>query len=667
MSLLFRNLDNKYISSNRPRPKGLVAVPHHTLLYSTRSKSQTQPEQLIKHSSYAVPMFTINHGHELKDPAMAAVLSKQDYKHKRQLLWHRLKKKRNLTEGLINEDMVKYIEMGELDPAPLISTEFDWHFSGGNLENINVEGTNFLAQTSMCDDYAIRLIKPTSDLQHIRLKTRSKRLLKNYGYEIISSKSLIGIRRKKTVNFAARDDLSSNQMNVECPIQFSWGKEIAATTLKHRNLMLVDVENNLVRIDVERLVVDSFVKLPNEFPKHQFPISISSLNQHVITYSNLKSLNVVDSRDGKVNKIFDEEDFFMRCEEISYHKKSLHEDLMYIASSHLLYGIDLRNPNDLLMHWNHQLVQQPTILKQVKCGDVEVICLSSNMPGDLKIFNCSKTGSENSWSVNWVPVKPLNANQSYYKIREKGLLLLSDPIKNRLAFSTSGVAMIGDERNSRIKLFTQNSVGDVFKSFLFCKEGAKDNEMKMIRNFQQWDEGLKIERDPLKFVPVKQRLENRELVLNNIVRLKGLSKVMRCESLQAPEDENGDSEVRSERIPRWKADLEDAKEYCDALAQHILGEWDLKLEDTQPQVFAHALKDEIYKKEKGVDKVIRWLDTASIDEACKVKLEEENATDEIQLEDYVIGQDLFTQTQTLTQQTDGSKKPNKLSTRRKGF
>lgn len=644
----------------------MVAVPHYTLLYSTKTNTETEPVQLITKSSYPVPMLSLKYENEMKDPALTTVTIKQEYERMLKLTKH-LARKRKEPEGFICEDMIKYIEMEELDPAPLVSTEFDWHFLGGNLDVINVDEKRLLVQTSMCDDYAIRLIEPTSKLEHIKLKTSSDKLFKNYGYEIMSSESLIGVRRKKTVKFIAREEMSVDQFNVESPVEFTWGKEIAASTIIHNNLIVIDVENKLIRSNIERLIADSFVKLPVKIQNNQFPISIGTLNKHVITYTDLKSLNIVDFRNGKVTNIFDKEDLFIKCEELSYHKKSLHDNLIYIASSHVLYGIDLRNTNDLLLHWNHQLVQQPAILKQLKYKDSEIICLSSNMPGDLKIFNCSKGKEENSWSVNWAPVKPQNIQQSYYKVREKGLLLFSNPIKNRVALSTTGVAMIADERNSRIKLFTQNSIGDVLKSFLFCNEDTNNNEMKLIRNFRQWDKALRRNLDPLKFVPLKKRLRNKELIVDNIERLKGLRKVMKCKKLRAPEKEPEDSQVISVKIPRWKTDLEDARHYRDVLSQHILHEWDLKIEETQPQLFAEALKNEIYKKDKDNNNVSRWLesmpDEVTVDNFNDRTFNEED--DEINMNDE---QDqVLTQPNTLTQQTSATTKVNKLSQRLKGF
>ena len=677
-NLSFRNLSNEYIALNRPRSsEGVGVVPHSTLLYSTRAKHPSHHHELIKQSSYAVPMHSINYQEEIKkDPAMVRILKKQDY----EWGWHLLKKRLGLRrklgnqpEQLISGDMIKYIETGEQDPTPNVSSEFDSIFCGGNLEVVDIEGKIFLAQPSMCDEYAIRLVKPSSELQHIKLKTDSKWLLENYTYEIMSTEYFIGLRRKKSFDFMVRDDIHSDQFELKTTISYPWFKEIVASTFQHDTLTFIDVDYNLVRNDIDSPYTDSPIDLPIKTPKDRFPISINSFsyNNNIITYTDLKSLNIVDFRDGKVNKIFGEENYFLKCEELSYHKNSLHDaDLIYIASSHLLYLIDLRKTKDFVMHWNHQLIQQPTMLKQVKYEGAEVICLSSNMQGDLKMFNCSTNKEENSWEINWFPFKPHNASQSYSKVREKGLLLISDPIKTRVAMSTTGISMIAEEKKSRIKLFTQNYVGDIFKSFLSCKNDSVDNEKKLIRNFQLWNKTLKVEHDPFKFVPLKERIEKDELEFDYIMNLKGLTKVMRCKKLQVQEEDI--EEINTEINPRWRFNFEEAKEFQDLLSQHILAEWDLKIEETHPKLYADALKEESQKKVNSADKVLQWLDNLipfdadeTVDESiCDVSMKDENK--EIMLEGDVIDPDLtFTQSQ--TQQTDTSKKPKKFSQRRKGF
>lgn len=656
-----RNYQNKYVTSNRPRCIGLRETPHPTVFYATKTKTKEEPRDVIKESSLPSVIFSVNYeGKEMKDPAMTMVLKKKRHEAEKQYVMNRLTRRQpwnQLPEGVTDSDMVRYMELSQLDPSPHINDKCDWLFTGGNLDVVEIQGKSFLAQPSMTEDFTIRLLDPSSKFDYIDLAPDQKALEKSYGYEILQSKELIGIRRRKSISFLNRAGLTSEDVNVHTPINFKWVSNIAASVLSQQLLILIDVKNNLVKSNVEKLLADSTLKLPT-LPEHQFPVSLESLNEHVVSYTDQKSVNIVDHREGRVNKVFGNENFIMNCEKIVRNKKSLHDNLFYVASSHFLYGLDLRNTSDLLLHWTHQLELPPTKMDQVMYGSDEVICLSSNAQGDLKIFNCSKGKQEDSWQVNWVPLKPHNIRQSYHKMRSKGFCLLSDPIKHRVDLSVTGVAMIADEKKSRIQLFTRNSLGDVFKSHLLADLDFKAKEKRMTKSFKAWEKVLAVERDPLKIVPLEERLEFGDLMFTDVARMKGLGKVMRCEKLQAPEEEP-ESQMGVVRVPRWKTNLEDEKEYRDALSQHILAEWDLQIEDTQPRLFAGALNESTIKVEDGLDRVAMWLEGTEL-EGEVIKEEQMFADTQITSQGFVP--DIFS-----TQLTDTAKKSQKVSKRVKGF
>lgn len=658
---LFRNLQNELVSANRPGSGGILLVPHHTLVYATKTNLPQDPKELITQSTHPRPIFTINYlSKNINDPVTATLIKKKKHETEKRLIKVRLRKAKKLPEGLITAEMIKYMEMMESDPDPTLSgCDYDWRFTGGNLETIKVGESFKLVQPSMNDKYSLRLIDPAADsMEHIVMPFKSKYHESFYSYEMMKSLKFIGVRRKKSVNFGIIKTLEDNAQYLKAPLKFSWSSEIAASTLCDDKLLFIDVKNNLVKSSVRELITDSVIELPNDNPSLQFPISINSIDHNVISYTNRKSLSLVDFRDKKPSTIFDVKNMFMRCEEFSYHKNSLHDNLLFLASSHVLYGIDVRNTKEPMMHWNHQLIMQPTILKTVKVGDDEVICLSSNLPGDVKIFNCAKGTIENSWIVNRLPMKPRTIVNSYNQMRDRGKLLLSEFVQQRIKFSTTGIALIPDEVKSQVELYTQNSIGDVFKSNLLIKTTENIEDKSMKKNFRQWDEILELELDPLRSVSLHERLKSRELLVTDIVNLKGLSKVLRCKKFEREDDDDQDAQVmNTQKAPRWRTDLEDDKEYRDVLAQHMFVEWDLDINEFQPHPFAEALKESELKNDKGVDKVSRWLTTNSVD--CEATVEVEDvAVPEMPL------QEIYTQTTNIaTQKTGVIKKAKRI----KGF
>lgn len=592
----------------------------------------------------------------MKDPAMILLQKKQDHVAKMASL-KRCERTWSLKEDeRIRDGMREYMELMESDPAPLLSNEFDWHCFGGNLEVVKIQGEEFLAQPSMCDSFAIRLLDSASKHNTVKLDTQAKWLNKNYTHEIMSSDAYVGVRKRKTVDFV-RCDADFASRRVQTPIEFKWNSEIATSCLINKDLLFIDVGNILYRTNVARKLAVDMLKLPVIEPANQLPVCIGAISKNVISYNDLKTLNLVDFREREVNTIFTKENFLARCEEFSYHKKSLHDNLLYLASSHFLYGIDVRQPKGLLMHWTHQLVMQPTMMKSVMLHENEVICLASNSPGDMKVFNCSK-GEKLSWCINRQPVKPHNVMQSFNKMRDKGNLLLSDHVKSRLNLSTTGIALIPNEDKSAIKLFTQNSLGDIFKSYLCC-DAFEENDKMLVTNFSKMDKFLETTRDPDKYLSVKERVNREELQFTNIVQLKGLAKVFRCEKLQK-DDDHDMSRMRTTRAPKWKIDLDEAMEYRDALSQHLLAEWDLQIEETRPSMFAEALTSSDFKLEKGADKVSRWLEATAVEDPTAIEGQDE-------ITEQPRHDDTFTQELPSTQKTNVSKSAKKLTKRHKGF
>lgn len=606
-------------------------MPHSSVVYSAKTLVAEEPRELIKQSSYPVPIFSIRfHGRTIADPATADILAKQKHEEEKRLTKVRMKHAQSLPERVSSDDMVKYIELCESDPAPLIGTEYgteyDWRYSGGNLEALDFDRKFYLAQAATCDDYAIRVLDPSSDFEHIEMNFDRKCFTRNYGYEIMKTRSHLGIRRKKSVNLLLRNDLRGDKCNYEASHIINWSTEIAASALTDSQLLFIDVKNELLSCNLDGLLVNNYRKLPAYDRKELLPVSLNVIDQNVIIYSTMKALHMIDLRVGQVDTIFCSDRFFIKCEELSYHKRSVHDNLLYAASSHMLYGIDLRHPHKTLMHWTHQITMQPSLMKTVKYGSDEVICLSSNKAGDMKIFNCSKgcQDEQESWSINRLPLKPHDIRQSYNTMRDIGRLLLSNSVKHRTSLSTTGIAMITNKKSDRIKLYTQNSFGDVFKSYLQCKGNEPDKDQRLNDNFMKWDEALHIDKNPKKSEVEKENPRENELQFIDIVNLRGLAKVMLCKKFQSPEEDDEASEMQTQRVPRWKADLEEQKMCTDALSQHILDQWDLKLSDYQPEAFAEALKTSDHlRKTKGVDKVSEWLEATGLEGLELAKGEED--------------------------------------------
>jgi hypothetical protein len=251
------------------------------------------------------------------------------------------------------------------------------------------------------------------------------------------------------------------------------------------------------------------------------------------------------------------------------------------------------------------------------------------MQGDMKIVSSSAN------CIGFYPIKPLSINDTRHSLREKGLFLLSDEMKMRTTASTTGIALVSDLIKRQIKIYSQNYFGDIFETTLNCsKDKVREDVNKTIDRMQTWDDFLKVEKNPhYRDEDIARRLKMEELVLDDIRSLKGLSKVIQCDSVpqnytkqfdvqegeereveknnEEEEEEKSEErfgEMHTEMRPKWKMDIKDAYMYEDLLAKEVMAEWDdldddEDQEDLRPNVFLNALN---VKQDNNVDKRFKY-------------------------------------------------------------
>ena len=161
------------------------------------------------------------------------------------------------------------------------------------------------------------------------------------------------------------------------------------------------------------------------------------------------------------NEITNNSSFLFNCEQVTCQLKSLKENLIYLGAYHNLYGVDPRMGNRPVIQITHQLQKTPTIVKSVEFDDNEVICLSSNTPGDLKIFSNSL---DNSHRISRLGFKPKSILETFNECKMRGKFLFAKNLEEHVQYNISGALPIVVKE--KLNLLTQNCVGDIFRSIL---------------------------------------------------------------------------------------------------------------------------------------------------------------------------------------------------------
>ena len=202
---------------------------------------------------------------------------------------------------------------------------------------------------------------------------------------------------------------------------------------------------------------------------------IGAWDKNTLTHTNPSSLNFLDIRIDPItpNEIINNSSFLLNCEQITCQLKSLKDNLIYLGTFHNLFGVDPRMGNRPVVQITHQLQKTPTIAKSVQFGEDEVICLSSNTPGDLKIFSNSL---DNSHQISRLGFKPKSILETFNECKMRGKFLFARTMEEHVQFNVSGALPVVLDK--KLNLLTQNCVGDIFRSVLTPDED--ENKVKWV-------------------------------------------------------------------------------------------------------------------------------------------------------------------------------------------
>lgn len=523
-------------------------------------------------------------------------------------------------EKMTTIHMKNYTENSVKDPAPHVQGTLEWNFNRGSLGLLETKNDqSFLVNVH--DEKTMRLFEVSPEMPF--KVARSRQPKDRFANEVmVGGDKFIGFRTKnsiKVANLSKIKELEDDDEFEACDIyDYSHVDEIIASSFYKDQLMVMDSNDNLVKYDLNYKAANFRFQFPpntTNFLCRQ-PFSLHAVYEPGVhgtpmkfTYTTAQEFGFIDCRKSVVNKItnipFDKH-FMMTCEKIFNHSHSLmNENLTYIVTSHMLYCIDHRHFKEPLVQWTHQISEQPMMLTSTLYNNNEVVCVASNVPGDLKVFNFD--GS----AFNYLPYKPLGIQNSFNKLREEGHFLLADDIKERVSLSTTGIALRAEEKSLRLQLFTQNAAGDIFQGILGChKYALGQREEDLHEHFREWDNFIAKKDTANVFVSVDERLAREELVIDDIMRMDGLAKVLACEKLQSADDEF--EPMMTEKQPEWKISIEKAHNYQDILAREILNIWDdIEIADVKPSFLAEALDQADQKSEASSERISKWLRAAN--------------------------------------------------------
>lgn len=617
-----------------PNFRLFAKVQHSSIINRTKTTLDGPNVEIIKDDTLPIPIMSIKYKTKVKDPVKEFIQTKKQYQREKALLEGRLVKyyrtgKISRENNITSRNLKEYVTKKLLDPVPYIDPLDCFYFypHHGTLKCFETDQNDYLVSivndsfqfSKVCDNMAFKKLKRDSERSH------PTELMINDNSDFIVA------RCRKSIKLARLPNLSTlmDRKVIKVIDEYKYRNEVFASSLNDFNLLTVDSKYRLKRLNLIHQYEDVDVKLTDYFlDDHLLPISLSTpfdikSSKNCTSFTTRYNFGIIDYRNKKkvalVNHFKSSEDLMLKCEKIFNHAHSnLSNDLVYIAASHVLYTYDYRNLKEPVVYWTHQLYDPPMMLSTTMYGLNEIICASSHMVGDLKVCN------NNGKSINYYPYKPCSIKSTYNMLREQGLYLLSDNIQERVQSSVTGISLHYDNTKSKIKLFTQNCYGDIFENVLKVKSGTKDENLRStIERFQVWENHLQVPLNPNKKMTVEERVSNAYLVVDDIVKLEGLSKYLSDEKSNTIVDL---SNLAPEELPNlkqsWKVNIGEARQCTDLLAKEIMYLWE-DIDESYDAGDWNEITDveliDMTQKSKGHDKVSRWLESTQIEDEMDVE------------------------------------------------
>lgn len=268
------------------------------------------------------------------------------------------------------------------------------------------------------------------------------------------------------------------------------------------------------------------------------------------------------------------------CEDITCMEQSNDSYNTFIATSHKLHAMDLRNYKDgkiPTFTWTHQLKTAPIMINISKKDDNgELIAIGGVKSSDIKICDTTTimNNTKNITISTHLPYAPLSNLDSFKYAKYRGNFLSPNCLlKQQIRQSNAGIK-IKQFNSKKFALLTQNTCGDVFVQQILHKEDTR-NEIPPpnISKLTTWDDNLR----------QKGEKENKlGFEVTDITNFGSLAKVLSSKSHENLEKHNSAPPVAQKQ--KWEMSVEELSSYQDVLASSLLDKWVITEDDVEMDV-----------------------------------------------------------------------------------
>ncbi|CAB3374285.1 Hypothetical predicted protein [Cloeon dipterum] len=412
-----------------------------------------------------------------------------------------LRKTKSCPEKMVRvpKEMVYLAEAVELDPDPSFCAEYNWYVTGGALSISSVAGRNVLfspGSSDLSSLVATPLKRKKSSPNRFSVQKDQKCEFRSLGGQIYQIKSLefgdeafIVTRQQRCCQFIkcsrqSRLKIESvHESPALCNDTFTsvelnpWNCAEYMTCTNSRVVNLYDVNSECVmniktpkkkglpEMAIYTNDAENWGQIMRLWQWNKSHFSLNS--QDEIFFTDESSAVLIDRRtESKPTVVLDIRNNIslfndlMPCEAITLSCSSVVDaQMLYVATTHNLFSVDLRKPNQPAQCWSHCLSSPPVFISQsCYAENRELLLLCSSWQKEI-------VGITNEWSsLGDEPISRVqpfllpSANNTLLEANKLGCCLKPN-LKIRLQSSRIGICCTDSKKPT---VFSVNACGDVF-------------------------------------------------------------------------------------------------------------------------------------------------------------------------------------------------------------
>lgn len=333
---------------------------------------------------------------------------------------------------------------------------------------------------------------------------------------------------------------------------------------------------------------------------------VKNFHPNCYLYADRHNLRPIDTRTKVIGSHFKMSDYGEICDFMSCLTPSQRfEHLVYVGTSHRLFAIDLRNfsgvidGQNMALSWTHTMNLPPSMIKTAVIDDAEMIMISSNLPGDMRVV-LTEYGSE--YKNLYLPVRPPSVLDSLQFAKDNFVCLNPvSSVNRRVRLCLTGIDFM-TTFDGKTSIISQNSICDVFKQSV-TKE-RPDDVGEVCKKMKSWMKAVDEVEDALP--------ETKEFGATAVIYKKDMVRVFKSTRLTRPNElEEELDAAKPKQRPRWQRSVAELAKYKDALVESIMDVWDfpmeqddhLNLPNTEPESLDMKIQSWLEKSQFDIDDV----------------------------------------------------------------